>query len=432
MADDLNFKIEAEGGEEARREIRRTASAGESAGRTLEQSFQKDLVSAQAFTAGLGSMVAAMAMVSKEADRYHAKQQQYMETWRRNQKAFLDTLFLGDNLKDPKFRERVRDFAKRSERQFPEASQGLYTLQSKGGKLTNQQLAALQSEIEQQAPTTTMTLSQLSTLYTKLGAIPGTEGFDANVIQNIATQFAEKAAISGPGEAEMILPRALSVGLKSGLSHRRMAGLLSEATQVTATGEQAATGIEQLARNLMGGKGEQRGLKGDLLARMQQVAKMKLSTADLDELMGESGARLAPLLTDIAGVTRRVGEFERATGSDRDIVGRKLALANKNSDYVANRILNRQEVQRDLREEKRFNKEEAIALGGQEQMYDERGYGETHKAVLGFMDRIALWMGVITPEALAGGKEDLQELRDAQRAGAADAERERAKLETGF
>jgi len=410
---DYVIRMRVDGGDVSRREIEEAKKgiiASERSTRAMTQAKRELGVESKRVWGGMTGQVAGaltslvsvgatIGLVRQAYSGWKQDMQENLRVARQTTVGLTDLLFLGDRVRDPKFRQTVAVAAGKALRGETETGMGLYALESMTSTLTVGQRAKLEAEMFQHARMAkSVPLPDLAKLYGKVASVGGRPGeqFDANVIQNIVAQFMEKAAITNPSEVGSVLTRALAMGPMAGLSRQQMAGLTAEGTAITGSPEMGATGVEALTRVLMGAKGEKLGLRGNLIERIGQLRDKGLSPAKIGELLGESGMRMSELLPTWDQRRGRIGEFVAATGPGRDILGEKLGIAKgMQPEYVYEQQLRRLDIEEEQlkAEEAARDRKAVLAQRALTNFNRRRGAGSLRRSLDTAILQTAIWLG---------------------------------------
>ncbi len=282
------------------------------------------------------------------------------EEIRQTQAGIMDLMFLGDHLKDPKFRGRVLAESKRTGLTTSEVGQGMYAFESMTPWATKQERGDLWNALVKMRKAGAGSLKELSSSFAKPGGLfPGSSGRD---LSNVAFYMLEKASVEERAELAKQAPRMFMAGKVGGLDLRTSAALGAFLTEKTGTAAQAGQGMLTILRKIMlkdpseaeairklafGAADPLAGRKNlmeragigtadNAWVRLQKLGKLDLTPQNLEELFGERGMIYGKeLLGDIGGAAARVADFRQATRSDVDLVGGKLKDARKEPFIVA-------------------------------------------------------------------------------------------------
>ena len=268
------------------------------------------------------------------------------------QNEFVNIQFLGSHAREGGFRGQVLAEAKRSGLPETEIARGMYTFESMTSHLTGEQRNEQWRAMVRLRKTMNVPLDQTVPTFAKMGSFyPNLSGRE---LSNISQFMLEKAAVSTPGELSAQAPKMFAAGKVGQMDARTAAAMGAFLTTKSGSAAQAAGAMDILTRkvmladpdeqeavrNMAFGAADPTGGRKALMARagvvagdnayqrMMKLGKLDLGPQDLKDLFGEKGLKYgAAALSDTAGLARMVTSFQAATGSDRDIVGGKLAAA---------------------------------------------------------------------------------------------------------
>ena len=303
---------------------------------------------------GFGGLAGQMRIARGIFQQFQADIARGAENIRSFQEDFINLQFLGEHLKDPKYRGRVLAEARRTGIGEKEVAGGLYTFESMTAYAAGDpnRRAGMWNEMVKLRKAGSVPLAELAPTFTKMGGIY--QNLNGREMANITHYLLEQAAIEDPASLAKQAPRFFAAGKVGGVDARTAAALGAVLTSKTGTDAQAAQGLDIILRkvmlkdpdeqealrslafgaadplagrkNLMGQAGV--GATDDAWQRLQKLSTLKLSTSDLKDLFSERGLRYGKiLLDDIAGAREMVGKFQAKTGPDVDMVGGKLGLA---------------------------------------------------------------------------------------------------------
>ncbi len=323
----------------------------------------------------------------------------------------LDAMFLGDNVGDPKFRERMHGMAS----QYgvvggaAEVAKGQYMLQSATGGQSPEMQKALFDEMLQFRQITSLPLDQMAPLFADPANMFASEfegmapGQAANTIQNVTKRTIDLAKTT-PEMLRQNFPRVLGAGKLGGLEYRETAAMFARATALTGTTQQAATAMENLINNTMFPtlnederssalsrlspdrraaveaqlaqhvpeditalyKAAGINKEDDHLTRMRKLAEAEKAGHFPKELQvqlwGRRGIRIGAPMMDagLSGVEAYIEDFNRTTGPNVDIVGSALEQRASDDPRFALQLRN-QQLKAKQQEEKLRSEEIAMA-----------------------------------------------------------------------
>ncbi len=333
MADkDLTVRLRTEGGQRARSELGQFKKGIRDVGTETKATGQVGQKAWGGMSAGVVRAAAAVGGVTAAVGLARQAYRGWIQDIERANKAFIgqqrsmiELRFMGENLKDPKFLERVRGFARAANVGVVEATLGLQTLESMTGWATPKQRGLLAAQVAQhKRALPSVPLGSLATMYGKVGGAGG--GADAKVLQNIISQFLEKGALL-PEEAGPIMAKTMAVASTGRVSLGQMGGLISAATGRIGTAPEAATAVQRATTRLMLQPAYSKGLSGNILERLEQLSR--LPEAEQAKRLGEAGMGLIPVLKAWSQEKRGISEFAKVVAPGQDIVGGKLKVARR-------------------------------------------------------------------------------------------------------